>query len=184
MKKKLFVVLLLAAAIFVNAAKAEFQVPFLNRIASEIAKRPVVVKCRNGNEDELINYAWGYVSKPTGQAKFTVIDDYACLGALAIDLDVEEFSDFIKVVGVSALTHESFHLKRINNNENEAITECRAMKNYDHVLISLGAEKEVIARLIPLLILNHYVLTLNNPIYYFPDCKIPERYAEWGLTNI
>lgn len=184
--KKLFVatlIALLCAFALPVESSAEFGANTLNRVATFFAQRPVIVKCRTEVEDNTLSWAWGYVEIPTRKQNYTVMVSEACLGALAIDNDVDEISDYYKVVGASVLVHESFHLRDIKNNENEAITECRAMRNYDITLIALGAEPETVERLMPLIVLDHYIFVRENPAYNLEGCKYPERYVQYGITN-
>jgi len=181
MRKKLlfFFVTILSAVIFVGSVQAEFQVPFLDQVASAFASRPVSIKCRSGKEDGILFWSDGYVLKPTSEQKFSVMRDDVCVGALAIDLDVPEIDDFYKILGAAVLVHEAYHLKRTRYNENEAWTECRAMRHYDIVLYKLGAEPETMNRLMPLMMLNYYIHGTIFSRYMLKSCKIPARYDKW-----
>ncbi len=169
----------LAAAIFAPVANAEWRADPLDRVASYFAARPVEVLCRNEEEDSVFIYAWGYVENPVSLATNTKLHEKACLGALAIDLDVPEVADWQKALGVETLLHEAFHLRRVRNNQSEKITECRAFRNYDRGLRRLGAEPGVIDRLMPLAIAHHFWFMHESPTYDYRRCDVPDRYSRW-----
>lgn len=179
------ITIVLPGLFFINVPAVEggFQSRLLNDVASNIAKRPVKVKCKTVEEDNKLYSAWGYVFLPTGKQNYTTVVNTVCVGALAIDKDDAEAEEYYKVMGIAVLTHEAFHLKRVHYNQNEAITECRAMRNYDFVLRMLGAEEETIKRLMPLLIINHYIFVNDNYEYYLESCSYPLRYEQYGIYN-
>lgn len=181
-------VIALSATVFLAlapSADARWQNPTLDAFASHWSQRPVHVECSSTEEDPMLFYEnlnyWslGYVFKPTGFQNETFVWDGACLGALAIDLDVPEIDDHMKVIGFSAVLHESFHLKRVKGNEDEAITECRAMQNYDKALVSLGAEESTVNRLMPLALLEHFSFRAQVPRYNRASCHMPRRYHKY-----
>jgi len=181
MFKKLLVfsVTILCSAVFAASVQAEFQVPLLDQVASAFASRPVFIKCKNGKEDSTLSWAAGYVYTPASEQKFATLRDYYCLGALAIDLDNPEFDDNLKSFAAGLLVHEAYHLKRVRYNENEAWTECRAMRHYDIVLYKLGAEPETIDRLMPIMLSDYYTFGMDHPEYLLKGCKRPARYSKW-----
>lgn len=161
-------------------------------VASVIAQRPVQVVCGNKERDATFNWAWGYVWVPTSKATQMHLDSRLC-GAL-YDLVAElqpckggdichipRYSDWWKAEAAAVITHEAFHMRRIPFNENEAMTECRAMQNYDHTLRAFGASDFVMQRLMPLMVLDHYKLAAAYPEYNRGNvrCRTPKRYDEW-----
>jgi len=178
-KRFLFVVLLLAVIIWPVSGLAESSSPLLNQVASAFALRPVTVKCRTAEEDLFLLYAWGYVEVPTRTAKYTVVDERVCIGALAILLDDPAIPDWQKSLGVEVLVHESYHLLNAKGSENEAITECRAFRHYDYGFLALGATREELVRLMPLAIGRHYLFIAYFPAYGLPYCKMPARYWQY-----
>lgn len=170
---------LAASFILVPVAQAEWGAAPLDVLASQFAMRPVTVLCRNEIEDDTMLWAWGYVLEPVAVQTDAKIHEVACLGALAIDLDVPEVPDWQKALGVIVLLHESFHLKHVRNAGSEKITECRAFRNYDRGFRRLGAEPGVVDRLMPLAIARHYRFVHAVPAYDLKSCVEPERYRVW-----
>src|SRR5574342_147455 len=128
--KKLFIVTfaaILCAFVLPMNTNAEYSIAKLDKVVTYFAERPVKVKCRTEQEDSAMVFAWGYVLSPPEDQNYTVINSDACLGALAIDNDLEGISDFYKIIGETVIIHEAFNLKKIEFNSDEAITECRAM---------------------------------------------------------
>lgn len=170
---------ILTVAIWPLAGQAEYANPLLDQVASAFALRPVTVKCRTAAEDPYLNYAWGYVFSPTRTAKYTVLDEKVCAGALAVATDDPAVSDWQKSLGVEVLVHESYHLKNVKGAENEAITECRAFRHYDYGFLALGATREELVRIMPLAIGRHYLFIAYVPEYGLPYCKMPPRYWQY-----
>jgi hypothetical protein len=166
-------------ALFIPIAQAEWGATPLNTVASQFATRPVTVVCRTEEEDEILVWAWGYVEWPPFPPYTTYINEYACLGALAIDLDVPEVTDGQKVLGLIVLLHESFHLRPVRGASDEGVTECRAFHNYDKALRALGAEPEVVDRLMPRAIARHFYFVRQIPEYDLKSCRTPKRYQVW-----
>jgi len=166
-------------ALFIPVAGAEWYGAPLDALASHFASRPIKVLCRNEVEDPWMVFAWGYVNLPLDTQTDTKVHEKACLGALAVDLDVPEIPDWQKVLGVEVIVHEAFHLKRTRNAGSEKITECRAFRNYDRGLRLLGAEPTVVDRLMPLAIGRHYWFVHELPDYDLADCPMPKRYRAW-----
>lgn len=160
-------------------AHATYSDPTLDGVASAIAHRPVTVNCATEEEDPILITAWGYVWVPTSAQKETTIHEKLCRGMLAIASDSPDISDYYKALGADVITHEAFHLRRVRGNENEAVTECRAMQHYDQTLIALGATSAVIARLMPLMLINHFRLRAKYDEYNRRVCKVPRRYNRY-----
>lgn len=193
---KALVVGLFAAALLLVAdnATAEFGDARLDEVASSFASRPVTVVCASEEEDSTFVWAWGYVLEPINVQTSTHIFDEACVGALAIDEDSDEATDYMKAIGAATLVHESYHLRITKGNGDEALTECRAMRHYDVALRKLGASEETIARLMPLMLLNHWRLRAisedwhNQPgasifgkpaTYHRSGCDMPRRFDRY-----
>jgi len=182
-------VLALSATLFLfftpENAEARWRSYVLDSYASIFAGRDVHVECSSTDEDLDLYYndpnSWslGYVYVPTGQQKETFVWEGACWGALAIDSDSPDVSDHMKSLGMAAILHEAFHLKQIKWNQNEAITECRAMRNFDRALESLGAEPSTIKRLMPIALLDHFSFRAQTPQYNKEGCKLPQRYWKY-----
>ena len=177
--RRILVALVATFAILIPSAQAEWGTQTLDAVATHFASRPVQVLCHNEVEDTTMAWAWGYVEWPVGAQTNTKIHEMACAGALAIDLDVPEFPDRQKVLGVAVIVHESFHLKHVRNAGSEKITECRAFRKYDEAMRLLGAEPEVMARLMPLAIARHFWFVREIPEYDLKSCQMPERYRVW-----
>jgi hypothetical protein len=166
-------------ALFIPIAHAQWIAAPLDQFASHFASRQVQVLCRSEVEDENLVWAWGYVNWPPFPPYTTYINDVACLGALAIDLDAPEVSDGQKVLGLVVLVHEAFHLRPVRGASNEGVTECRAFHNYDKGLRALGAEPEVVNRLMPRAIARHLYFVRRVPEYDLRSCVMPKRYLSW-----
>jgi len=162
-----------------TGAIAKFRPTSLSEVASAFASRPVSVECRSVKEDSIFDWAWGYVWAPTSRSTVTYIFDEACVGALAIGSDISEITDFMKAIGAEVLVHEAYHLKRVPGNQNEALTECRAMRHYDVVLRMLGASDATMDRLMPIMLINHLYIRSVFPEYNLEWCRIPVRYDRW-----
>lgn len=166
-------------------ADARWKNPVLNAFASHFADRPVRVQCSTTVEDYDLYYnapdSWslGYVYKPTRKQYDTYVFEGACLAALAVDLDVPEFSDWMKVWGTMGIVHEAFHLKRTLGAENEGVTQCRAMRHLDEAFLKLGAEPEVLDRLMPKALLLHFRFVAEVPVYNYKRCKFPARFNKY-----
>ena len=181
MRKILVSFVVSGALFFSGAATGGFASHKLDAVATSFAKRYIYAKCRTPQEDWILNFAYGYVSKPAATAHYMVLADDVCIGALAIDQDLPLIPDRQKADGVAVLVHEAMHMKNMKNNENEAVTECRAMRNYDYTLLRLGAEPEVIDRLMPVMYQRHREYVFRIPVYLLPSCSPPPRYAKWGI---
>lgn len=166
-------------ALFIPIAQAEWGASPLNTVASQFATQPVTVVCRNEREDATFVSAWGYVYWPPEPPYTAYLHEKACFGALAIDLDVPEVTDGQKVLGLIVLLHEAFHLRPVPGASVEGITECRAFHNYDKGLRALGAEPEVVNRLMPRAIARHLYFVRRVPEYDLKSCKLPKRYEVW-----
>ena len=166
-------------ALFIPIAQAEWYAAPLNAVASQFATRPVTTVCRNEVEDEIFVWAWGYVKWPPLPPYTAYLHENACFGALAIDLDVPEVTDGQKVLGLVVLLHESFHLRPVRDASDETVTECRAFQNYDKGLRALGAEPEVVDRLMPRAIARHFYFVRQIPEYDLKSCRTPKRYQVW-----
>lgn len=166
----------------------------LKKVASVFANRQVYVWCRTKEDDGTLSTAWGYVYVPTAKQPYTTIDRDACNGALDIRDDNPRTSDFLKGIGAAVLVHESYHLRDIPGNQDEARTECRAMRHYDVVLRLLGASDAMMDRLMPIMLIQHWYLRAwsehrhwrnidnpwdSQPTYHRPGCKMPLRYDRW-----
>ena len=184
--------LVLSALLLAPSVGAEFQNASLSQVASAFASRPVVVVCRSEAEDDVLNWAWGYVHVPTAEQKQTVIVDEACRGAIAIATDSPDATDYMKAIGAAVITHESYHLRRIGGNQDEARTECRAMRHFDIALVKLGATQAVMDRLMPIMLVNSWRLRAitegwadgsswfgSTPTYHRPGCDMPRRYDRY-----
>jgi hypothetical protein len=178
-KKMLLLPLLALLVTFVPAAQAEWGASPLDTVASQFATRPVTVVCRTEEEDSALEWAWGYVNWPPYPPYTTYINEYPCLGAVAIDLDLPEVSDGQKVLGLVVLLHEAFHLRPVPGAFDERVTECRAFRNYDKGLRALGAEPEVVDRLMPRAIARHFDFVRRVPEYNLKNCKTPARYDRY-----
>ena len=172
-------VVVAAFSLFVPIARGEWGGTPLDALASHFAARSVQVLCRNEEEDDALVWAWGYVEQPIAEATNTKVHEKACLGALAVDLDVPEVPDWQKALGVEVIVHEAFHLKHVRNADSEKITECRAFRNYDRGFRLLGAEPDVLDRLMPVVIARHYRFVHGVPEYDLKTCLEPERYSVW-----
>ncbi len=165
------------ALVLAASARAETQPPLLAQVSSVFAHRPVTIDCRTEDEDPLLGWAWGYVLQ-AGVSDFAVLDEEVCAGALAVASDDPAVPDWQKALGVSTLVHESYHLRRIRGNGNEALTECRAFRHYDYGLAMLGASQAEIARIMPIAIGRHYLYIALLPSYA-GHCLIPKRYWQY-----
>jgi hypothetical protein len=172
-------VLAASFALFIPIAQAEWGASPLNTVASQFATRPVTTVCRNEVEDLDLLWAWGYVYSPPTPPYTAYLHEYACLGALSIDLDVPEVTDGQKVLGLIVLLHEAFHLRPVRGASNEGVTECRAFHNYDKGLRALGAEPGVVNRLMPRAIARHLYFVRRVPEYDLRSCVMPKRYLSW-----
>lgn len=173
------------------SVQGAYRPPELSKIVSAFALRPVKVECRTEVEDPILVDAWGYVYVPTSKQRITFVRASACRGALDIATDaqcdpergitVPEVcsTDFTKAIGAMVLVHEAYHLRRVPNNQNEAITECRAMRHYDVALRLLGATDVVMDRLMPIMLQQHAYLRARVPAYNWERCGFPERYDRW-----
>jgi hypothetical protein len=177
--KRLLLALAASFALLVPVAQAEWGASPLNAVASRFATRPVTVVCRSEEEDSTLVWAWGYVYWPPYPPYTTYLHENACLGALAINLDVPEVSDGQKVLGLIVLVHEAFHLRPVRGASNERVTECRAFHNYDKGLRALGAEPEVVNRLMPRAIARHFYFVRRIPEYDLRSCVMPKRYDQY-----
>lgn len=182
------------ALLLADKATAEFGDARLDAVASAFASRPVTVTCASAEEDGIFNVAWGYVLEPLNEQTVAHIFDEACAGALAIDEDTDSATDYMKAIGAATLIHESYHLRIVKGNGDEALTECRSMRHYDVVLRKLGASEGTVDRLMPLMLLNHWRLRAltedwnNKPgssifgkpaSYHRSGCDMPLRFDRY-----
>lgn len=176
------IVVLAAATLLASTAQA---VPAytgdarLDAFASKIAMRPVSVRCYHAKDvGSPYGYgAWGYVIKPTGKARFTAIDADLCEGALAVN--DRSLPVWKRALGVEVITHESYHLRRWGANQNEAKTQCKAVRHWKTAARLLGATEATVAELWPFALASHYKLAeYENWLdggrpYYDPSCQVP-----------
>jgi len=196
MKKFKWLLPLIIVLLFLTstAATAQFSSPLLNNVSTSFASRSVTIDCRSAEEDGTFNYAWGYVKIPLEKQKKAYIFDEACTGALDIKNNDPKSTDFMKSIGAAVIVHESYHLRITKGNLSEARTECRAMRHYDIALAKLGATQEVMDKLMPIMLINHWRLRaitehLNRqpvniifgrvPSYHQPNCQMPLRYDRY-----
>lgn len=160
-------------------AKATTRSPALDAFASKFAMRPVAVRCYEAVEkDSPWGYgAWGYVMKPTGKARFTAIDSRICAGFLNVnDTSLPRWQ---RALGVGVLTHEAYHLRRWGGNQNEAKTECKAVRHWKTAARIAGATEETVEDLWPTALASHYRLAEyvswidGSRPYYDPNCEVP-----------
>lgn len=189
-------VVIVLGSLAVTSASAWYAHPNLSKVASTFANRNVRVVCMGTEEDPekvLGTYAWGYTYIPTSKEKYTYIYEKLCAGALAIASNDPNVSDFYKAVGTATIVHEAYHLKRTRWNQNEAVTECRAMRHYDYALRMLGATDEQMKVLMPIMLIDSWRLRawseedshrsgpfgLTSPSYNRPGCDMPSRYDQY-----
>lgn len=165
----------------VSAPGAATRPTELSQLASVFANRYVKVQCETTEENPQlgINGAWGYVFVPTSQQGVTYVWDEACKGALAIASDDPVVTDYMKVNGIETIVHEAYHLRRVKGNQDEALTECRAMRHYDIAFRLMGASEKVLDRLMPLALLDHWRFRARIPRYNRKGCDMPLRYDKW-----
>lgn len=168
---------LVIMGVVVGNVSAESKPTALGEVASAFASRPVAVVCRSMVEDPTFVEAWGYVYAPAEDQYELYMHQTLCRSSLAVDLDAPGVSDRYKALGAAVLTHEAYHLRRLPLNNNEAKTECRAMRHYDVALALLGAEPETITRLLPLMLKEHFYLIAQVPAYGLKGCSVPARYG-------
>lgn len=174
-----FIASIVLALLLSGGANAKFTHQLLDNTASSFSKRPVTVECKTLFEDPQLALSWGYVEVPLETTTVINLDEVLCAGALAVDIDAPDVTDFFKVFGTSTLIHEAFHLKNTRGNYNEAVTECRALINGDRALRKLGAEPSTLNRLMPKYIAVSLIYMREHPDYDYKQCKIPKRYDKW-----
>jgi hypothetical protein len=147
-------------------------VALLDSVASSIAGRPVVVVCLDeGDAGYPGDYgAWGYVYL-WGDNEF--MSQEVCDGLLALT-GGPPAALWKQALGVLVLTHESFHLNQhVKQPENEARTECRAIKNFTRTAGMLGASNEDAERLLPFALAIHWRVAAKAREYFYEPCKVP-----------
>jgi hypothetical protein len=178
----ILVSLLFVALLSGGPVQASTRSKQLDAVTTWLAMRPVGVKCYGRDEkDAPWSYgAWGYVVKPVGQSKFAHLDVQICAGALDVNGDLPAWQ---RALGVSVVTHESYHLRRWGAAGNEAKVECQAIRHWKVVARRLGATEETVTELWPSALAAHYELaefqnwmTGERP-YYDPDCEVPPLFA-------
>jgi len=184
---KRFLLTILAFLVLAPTAGSYYKHNKLNEVASWIAMRPVEVFCYLDDEDEApwTYGSWGYVDKPLGKQSYEALDFRLCEGAQNInDTNILKWQ---RALGVLALTHESYHLRRWGGAGDEAKVECKAIRHWRYTAQKFGATNEIIEDLWPLALALHYKLTNYvdydknfNQIrpYYDPNCKVPPLFIQ------
>jgi hypothetical protein len=158
----------------------------LDRVASSIAGRPVVVVClEEGDAGYPGDYgAWGYVYL-WGDNEFMATEVCDGLYALSHNASVHNVPDWKQALGALVLTHESFHLnQQVKEPGDEARTECRAIKNVQRTITLLGADEGTYERLFPYLLALHWRIAARIQEYYYEPCKVPNWWFLLALLPI
>jgi hypothetical protein len=162
---------LILALIFVPTASTFKQAPSLAEVAAQIALQPVEVRCyeRGEAEDPWGVGAWGYVyiGIPVEHMAAEVCD-----GALGIHDNSQP--KWKQALGALVLAHESYHLNlQVLHPDNEARTECRAIKHTRETMLRLGASENQADELMPYALAIHYRIAAKYPEYNWKPCDVP-----------
>jgi hypothetical protein len=168
-------VLLLCALYLIcaGAAQAVTTDPRIDATASRISGRSVTVGCYDRDEADAPYGlgAWGYVYLGT---PYEYLDIEVCQGLLGIldhDATVPEWRE---ALGALVLAHESYHLNIHKKNvDNEAVTECRAIRATAGTIRLLGGGEQLVATLMPFALAIHWRIAARYQDYYYPACRVP-----------
>lgn len=155
--------------------------PRLAAVASRFAGHPVHVRCyqRGEEADPYDAYgAWGYVFADWYREAHRLGPDIhlaqlVCDGALAVGQAAPGVPLWVQSLGVLVLVHEAYHLAaRYRDHEDEAATECRAVRHARYMAAFLGGEERWEDLKVGVLAL-HYLLVHLAPQYDDLDCVVP-----------
>lgn len=182
-------VALLAAAVvglgwMAAAARATTSDPRYDRVSSIIAGRGPTdqthVLCyEHGEKDDpdTVYGAWGYVW--LSDTTSVNIAEEPCNGLRGIVDHDAAVPLWEEALGATVLAHESYHQNLrlfAATRDNEALTECRAMRAFHATVILLGGDKALAETLWPFALAFHYRLEVRFPKYKMA-CRFPFYWA-------
>jgi hypothetical protein len=148
---RLLLVLVVALVLVGTAEAARYPIywPAVTSLASEIAGRPVDIYCESPGEwagdpvhlelgDGNLAYTWFHTATLPGYA---VLSPYICGGLVLLLADPNEqsgISGYYEREGIAliAFLHETIHLR--DRTRNEALVQCRALKELPSLIARIG----------------------------------------------
>jgi len=164
----------LSFAALAATARGENEYPKLNVVASVFAMKPVRIVCPTHDEqkiDPIWQVAWGYTFAGIDVAW---IDTNLCNAAL--NVNGRSRPAWMRAIAILVLVHESYHMRDVSWNGNEAKVECAAIRHWGYAAKMLGATEETVKELEGWAQAFHWRLVTRIPAYYLPGCKVPWVY--------
>ncbi len=183
----LLALLLCLILVPISAASAHQQIgdepatvhyPATDHLVSLIAKHSVEARAYATPEGEdgdavfALWGAWGYVE--ITQADHATVRRFVLEEAEAIAEHRPSPSgdEWAQALSVLVLVHEAWHLRDIKNNDNEAVTECRAIKTFPKAVVWLGGPPQLANSLLAeALWIHRYGMDSR---YRLKSCKLPK----------
>lgn len=177
-----FLLICMVGLLIPASAQAEYRSTALESVASQLAMRPVEVRCATEAEDEIMSYAWGYVYLWT---------DYMTLNAMLcrnlenlVNGKVSARHYWRTAIAVLVLAHEARHLRLADNRGSEGHTENWAIRHFTVTARLLGAPVNLTHALKGWALAFHFKLVGKYPEYDCPKKTKGCKKVPWYFPRI